>query len=237
VSSCLYRNLADGRFEDVAKRAGLDHPWLAMGANFGDADGDGWLDVYLGTGDPFLQSLMPNVYLRNVGGERFANETAPSGLGHLQKGHGIGFADFDGDGDQDIFHKLGGFVPVDAYPSALFENLSPSGHRWLVLSLTGTRTNRDAVGARVAVHVETEGGPRVLHRAVGSVSSFGGSPHRLELGLGDARRIARLSVRWPNGGQEQVFEDVPLDAWLRATEGEDALERLEWKRYCFGKSR
>jgi tetratricopeptide (TPR) repeat protein len=233
VSSCLYRNLGGGRFEDVAEEVGLAHPWLAMGANFGDADGDGWQDVYLGTGDPLLQSLMPNVFLRNVAGQSFADETAASGLGHLQKGHGIGFADFDGDGDQDLFHKMGGFVPVDAYANVLFENRSSGGHRWLVLSLVGTRTNRDAVGARVEVHLETPDGPRVLHRAMGSVSSFGGSPHRLELGLGDAARVARLEVRWPNGGATQVFEDVPLDAWVRVTEGEPVLERLEWKTYRF----
>jgi len=233
VSSCLYRNLGQGRFEDVAAKAGVDHPWLAMGCNFGDGDGDGWLDMYLGTGDPLLQSLMPNVYLHNIRGERFANETAASGLGHLQKGHGIGFADFDGDGDQDVFLKMGGFVPVDAFASALFENRSPEGHRWLVLSLVGTRTNRDAVGARVQVHIEEEAGARVLHRAVGSVASFGGSPHRLEIGLGDARRITRLEVRWPNGGETQVFEDVPLDSWLRVTEGASALETLPWKTYHF----
>jgi hypothetical protein len=232
VSSCLYRNLGNGRFEDMAAKVGIDHPWLAMGANFGDADGDGWQDIYLGTGDPLLQSLMPNVYLHNIDGRRFANETATSGLGHLQKGHGIGFADFDGDGDQDIFHKMGGFVPVDAYANALFENRSPD-HRWLVLSLVGTRTNRDSVGARVAVHLETESGPRVLHRAMGSVSSFGGSPHRLELGLGQAQRITRLEVRWPDGGETQSFEDVPLDACLRVTEGAGTFERLEWKTYKF----
>ncbi len=232
-SSCLYRNLGNGRFEDVAAKVGIDHPWLTMGANFGDADGDGWQDVYLGTGDPLLQSLMPNVFLRNVSGERFADETAASGLGHLQKGHGIGFADFDGDGDQDIFHKLGGFVPVDAYANVLFENRSPSGHHWLVLSLVGTRTNRDAVGARVALHLETESGPRVLHRAVGSVSSFGGSPHWLEIGLGQAQRIARIEVRWPDSGEKQVFEDAPLDAWLRVTEGAHELERLERKTFRF----
>jgi tetratricopeptide (TPR) repeat protein len=233
ISSCLYRNLVNGRFENVAEKAGLGHPWLTMGANFGDGDGDGWQDVYLGTGDPILSSLMPNVYLRNVGGQRFDNETASSGLGHLQKGHGIGFADLDGDGDEDIFHKMGGFIPVDKYASALFENRSPVGNHWLELSLVGTHTNTDAVGARVTAYLETPSGPRALHRAPGCVSSFGGSPHRLHVGLGDAQRIARLEVRWPNGGETQVFEDVPLDSWVRVTEGTKAFERLEHKSYRF----
>ena len=235
--SCLYRNRGDGRFDSVSKSMGLDHPWLAMGSNFGDVDGDGWLDMYLGTGDPLLESLMPNVLLRNDAGKRFVNETGSSGLGHLQKGHGIGFADFDGDGDQDIFHKMGGFFPVDAYASVLFENRSPSGHRWLSLTLTGTRTNRDAVGARVRVELETPAGPRTLHRAVGSVSSFGGSPHRLEIGLGDATRIARFEIRWPRTSEPQVFTDLPLDSWLEVREGDPAFQRREIRPYRFGGDR
>ncbi|MSR62528.1 MAG: CRTAC1 family protein [Planctomycetes bacterium] len=233
VSSCLYRNKGDGSFEDLAAQTGVNHPWLAMGANFGDMDGDGWLDVYLGTGDPLLESLMPNVLLRNVGGERFVDETAASGLGHLQKGHGVAFADFDQDGDQDMFHHLGGFVPVDAFQNALFEKRTPPGHRWLVLSLVGTRTNRDAVGARVVLHLETPAGARVLHRAVGSVSSFGGSPHRQEIGLGDATCITRLEIRWPRTAETQVFTDVPLDAWLEIKEGELAFESHERRSFHF----
>ncbi|HEX6882816.1 MAG TPA: CRTAC1 family protein [Planctomycetota bacterium] len=233
VAPCLYRNLGGGRFADVAREAGLDHPWLTMGANFGDGDGDGWLDVYLGTGDPLLSSLMPNVYLRNVGGRSFVNETGPSGLGHLQKGHGIGFADLDGDGDEDIVHKMGGFVPVDHFPTAVFENRSPPGARWLELSLVGTRTNRDAVGARVTLQLVTAEGPRTLHRAIGSGSSFGGSPHRLHVGLGAAERIERLEVHWPNGGGVQVFAGVPLDAWVRVTEGQPAFERLAHPSFRF----
>jgi hypothetical protein len=231
--SCLYRNRGDGRFENVAKKMGLDHPWLPMGANFGDVDGDGWLDVYLGTGDPLLESLMPNVLLRNDAGKRFVDQTGSSGLGHLQKGHGIGFADFDGDGDQDIFHKLGGFVPVDAYASVLFENRSPPGNHWLSLSLAGTRTNRDAVGARVKVELETPAGPRTLYRAVGSVSSFGGSPHRLEIGLDDATRIARLEIRWPRTPEPQIFTDAPLDSWLSIREGETDFQVKEFRSFHF----
>ncbi len=90
---------------------GLDHPWLPMGANFGDIDNDGWLDVYLATGDPDFETLMPNVMLRNDGGRRFRDVTTSAGVGHLQKGHGVAFADLDHDGDQDLYHQLGGFFP------------------------------------------------------------------------------------------------------------------------------
>jgi len=222
----LYRNEQGRSFRDIAPQLGLARPFLPMGANFGDVDNDGWLDVYLGTGEPPLQALVPNVLLRNDGGRRYLDVTAASGLGHLQKGHGIAFADFDRDGDQDVFHQLGGFFPVDRFHDALFENPGGGGH-WLTLELVGTRSNRDAVGARVELLLEAPGGRRTIHRAAGSVSSFGGSPHHLEIGLGDATRILELRLRWPRTEGVQVFRDPPLDACLRLTEGREAPERLE----------
>jgi hypothetical protein len=234
ILPALYHNRGDGTFVDRARELGLARPMLPMGANFGDIDGDGWLDIYLGTGEPSLKSLMPNVLLRSDGGRRYLDVTEAAGLGQLQKGHGIGFADFDGDGDQDIYHQLGGFFPVDKYRNALYENPGGSGNHWLHLSLVGTKTNRDAVGARVELVLETAEGERTVHRAAGSVSSFGGSPHRLEIGLGQATRVARLEVRWPRSRTTQVFEDVPMDAWVRVTEGEDELERVELRRFTFG---
>src|SRR5678815_4251351 len=80
---------------------------------------------------------------------------------------------------------------------------------------------------RVTLTLETPHGPRELHRAPGCVSSFGGSPHRQEIGLGDATRIARLEIRWLGSSEPQVFTDVPMDSFVRATEGKSELERLE----------
>ena len=68
-----------------------------------DYDNDGNPDLYLGTGAPEIWNLMPNMLFLNQGGKSFADVTMASGLGHLQKGHAIAFADFDQDGDQDIF--------------------------------------------------------------------------------------------------------------------------------------
>ncbi len=222
---CLYRNNGDGTFTDVALDVGFDHAWLPMGANFGDLDNDGWLDFYLGTGDPLYVSIMPNVMLRNDLGRRFQNVTTSAGTGHLQKGHGVAFADFDEDGDQDLYHQLGGFYPGDRFKSALFANPGHGNH-FLVLKLAGTRSAASAYGARITVVVRTAEGERRIHRAVGSVSSFGGSPQRQEIGLGRAESIREVEIVWPTSGERQVFHDVPLDAKLRVVEGAERYEVL-----------
>ena len=132
----------------MTREVGLDRVWLPMGSNFGDIDNDGFLDFYLGTGSPPYSYLVPNVLMHNVGGRRFEDVTIASGTGHLQKGHGISFADWDRDGDLDLFLESGGAVPGDKAHNVLFENPG-HGNRWLTLRLVGTRSNRAAIGARV----------------------------------------------------------------------------------------
>ena len=114
----LYRNDGDGGFTDVSAAMGLARVVPSMGANFGDIDNDGFLDVYLGTGAPSFGSLIPNILLRNDAGRRFDDVTEATGTGHLQKGHGVAFADLDSDGDQDIVLNAGGAVPGDRYDDA-----------------------------------------------------------------------------------------------------------------------
>ncbi len=227
----LYRN-EGGRFRDATAELGLDHVYLPMGANFGDFDNDGWLDLYLSTGDPDFETLVPNVALWNDGGRRFVDITSSSGLGHLQKGHGVAFADFDNDGDQDIYHQLGGFVPGDKYHNALFLNHGHGRHH-LTLQLEGRRSNSRGVGARIRLRLETSEGDRELHRAVGAVSSFGGSPLRQEIGLGEALSIRELEIWWPTSGTRQRFSSPPLDSTLRIVEDQADYEILEVPRFDF----
>lgn len=229
---CLYVNRGNGTFNDRAVRYSMNRPYLPMGANFGDIDHDGWLDIYLGTGEPGYESLMPNIMLRNDAGTAFQDVTVSGGFGHLQKGHGIAFGDLDNDGDQDIFHQLGGFYPGDTFKNALFENPG-HGSRSLYIKLVGTTTNRAGYGARITVEIDTPAGPRSIHRAVGSVSSFGGSPMRQEIGLADATAIRAVRIHWPVSGITQTFTDVPLDASIRIVEGEDDFETIELRTFEF----
>ena len=85
----LYHNNQDGTFTEVSKETGLDHPVFAMGSNFGDIDNDGWPDMYLGTGNPDLKSLVPNKLFKNLGGKRFADVTGALRLGNFKRAWGI----------------------------------------------------------------------------------------------------------------------------------------------------
>ena len=82
--------------------------------------------------------------------------------------------------------------------------------------------------------LETTAGTREIHRAVGSVSSFGGSSiARQEIGLGDATRISELSVWWPASGIRTSYREVPLDSLLELIEGEPTLRPLPHPRIEF----
>jgi tetratricopeptide (TPR) repeat protein len=199
----LYRNLGNGSFRDVSSEVGLDKVFMPMGANYGDMDNDGFLDIYLGTGNPSYASVLPNVLLRNREGKSFVDVTASSGTGELHKGHGVAFADLDNDGDEEIVAEIGGATPGDSHPLRLFENPG-HGHDWLSVRLVGVKTNRAAIGARIKLTVENEGrGTRSIHRTVGSGGSFGASPLEQHIGLGKSARIVELEIWWPASNTRQ----------------------------------
>ena len=223
----LYRNLGGEGLEDVTRETGLWRVHLAMGANFGDFDNDGYLDLLLGTGAPSYDAIAPNVAYRNDSGETFQDVTFSGGFGHLQKGHGVSFGDLDRDGDQDIFMQVGGFFPGDGFVNALYTNPG-HGNRWLSIKLVGTESNRAAIGAQIEVKVvDGDGSSRSVHSTVSNGSSFGSSTLTQEIGLGQVQSVVSLEVYWPMSGVRQTFDDVPLDRHLRIVEGDDSYEVLD----------
>ena len=217
----LYKNDGTGQFEDVTMEAGLDKVMYTMGTNFGDLDGDGFLDFYVGTGDPDFRAMMPNRLFRNVDGERFEEITVAAGFGHLAKGHGAAFDDIDHDGDQDVYIVLGGAYEGDVFRNVLMEN--PGRPRnWITLRLEGVTTNRSAIGARI--HLRLSDG-RSLYRTVGSGGSFGASSLRQWFGLGDAF-VQAVEVWWPTSDVRHRFELVLINRHYALREDAESLEVL-----------
>jgi hypothetical protein len=219
----LYRNMHDGTFRDVTSEVHLDRAILSMGASFGDLDNDGWLDIYLGTGDSTYESLLPNRMFRNDGGKRFLDVTTAGDFGHLQKGHSVAFADLRNSGFEDIFEEMGGAQPGDSFQSALYHNPGNQNH-WITLELEGVRSNRAAFGARIDVAVkEPNGGVRHIYRTVGFGSSFGGNPLEQHVGLGGATRVAEIKVHWPASGMIDHIHNTPMDRRYHLREGDGRL--------------
>ena len=219
----LYHNNRDGTFTDVTGQAGLNHVFLTMGCNFGDLDNDGFLEFYLGTGNPDLSSIMPNRMFRNDGGKRFQDVTTATGTGHLQKGHAVAFADLDNDGDQDIYESIGGAYTSDNFRNVLFENPGTS-NRWITLKLEGVKSNRAALGARIKIIAATPSGDRAIYKTVSTGGSFGASPFRQEIGLGNATGIRSVEIFWPVTGRTQVIAGLQPNHFYSIREGDrDAM--------------
>jgi hypothetical protein len=185
--------------------------------------------MYLGTGNPAYQSLVPNKMFLNKQGEKFAEVTASARVGHLQKGHGVSFADLDNDGDQDIYIEMGGAYPGDAYQNALFMNPGQNQNNWITLDLVGTRANKCAIGSRVIVYITENGVKRQIVRDVNSGGSFGASPLRREIGLGAAKTVDKIEIQWRGSGT-QVLKNLPANHFYRITEGDDQAETLTTKK-------
>ena len=221
-SNRLFRNKNGKGFEDLTVVAGLDMVFASMGCNYGDFDKVGWLEMYLGTGDPNLATLVPNRMFKNVSGRRFAEITGSTGTGHLQKGHGVTCGDWDCDGDIDIFIEMGGATNGDKYHNILFQNPG-QGNNSLTVKLVGVKTNRAAIGARIMA-VTAGAPPLSVYRHVSSGSSFGANALRQTIGVGKANRIAALRIDWPTSGTTQVFRDIPAKGDDR---GNRIRERLQ----------
>ena len=217
-----YRGDGKGKFVNLSKEHGLAQPMLPMGSNFGDLNNDGYLDFYLGTGEPNVSVIVPNMMFLNDRGKRFIEVTMAGGFGHLQKGHAVVFADYDEDGDQDVFEQMGGSKPVDEYRDALYQNPG-FGRTWLKIRVVGKTSNRSGIGARIHAQFKEGNRLRSLYRHVGSGGSFGSNPLQQHLGLGSASEIVRLEVFWPTSNTRQVFENVKTGQSIEVTEGEETF--------------
>jgi hypothetical protein len=230
----LLKNMKDGTFRDVTAETGLDRVLLPMGANFGDIDNDGYPDIYLGMGDPSFSTIFPNTLFHNQEGKRFVDVTESSGTGAVSKGHGIAFADLGNTGEEDIFVVMGGAVMGDRGFSRLFENPG-HGNDWITLRLVGEKSNRAAIGARIAVTVVNPGqAARTVYRTVGSGGSFGASPLQQHIGLGKSARIQKIEIFWPASKTRQTFTGVAPNQFFEIKESATSPIKLDRPSFRIG---
>lgn len=232
----MYHNNGDGTFSDVSVQVSPNTVAFAMGVNFGDIDNDGWLDLYLGTGNPNYRSLVPNRLFKNISGKKFVDATFAARVGNLQKGHAVSIADIDNDGDQDIHEDMGGAFRGDAYYSTLYMNPGQGDNNWIYLQLEGVQSNRSAFGAKITVRFRENGISRMVYREVNTGASFGCSPLRREIGIGKATVIDEIEVVWPASGIKQVLTDVSPRQMLMLKEGESGFRTRSLKPVVFRKA-
>ena len=210
----LYRNNGDGTFTDITREAGLYHAFGAMGANFGDINSDGYLDIYLATGAPQMGRLERDALFRNNGDGTFTDATFALGLGNIGKGHGVTFGDADTDGDVDIYVSVGGAFIGDQWHNLFYLNTG-AGNNWLTLKLVGVKSNRDGIGAKVTLRV----GDSIIYREVSGGCGFGSTNSlQLEIGLGAHTKVDTLEIVWPSG-QVDTHQNLSVNQKLVVIEG------------------
>lgn len=235
----LYKNNKNGTFSEVSKQANVAEVLFTMGCNFGDLNNDGFPDFYATTGTPDFRALIPNRMFLNNDGKNFLDVTKAGGFGHLQKGHGVAFGDIDNDGDQDIYHVLGGSYDGDNFMNALFTNPGFE-QNWVQLRLEGTKSNRAAIGARVVIKAKNaKGQERTFYNRVNSGASFGANPFRVEQGLGKYGDIRSVEIYWPGTTSPEVVKGVVANKRFLIKEGSEkatsiiapALELIASKKH------
>ncbi|WP_420581108.1 CRTAC1 family protein [Reichenbachiella sp.] len=217
----LYRNNGDETFTDVTNEVGLDKLLYAMGGNFGDLNNDGYPDFYLGTGEFNIWATVPNRAFLNLEGKLFADVTTAGQFGQIQKGHGVAFGDLDNDGDQDIYHQVGGAAESDVFQNMLFQNPGFQNN-WLTLDLEGTSSNYSAIGAKIEVLVTLKSGEQKrVYNFIGTGGSFGANTLRAEVGLGDASEVDKVIIYWPDLQRTiQELQDVNMNQFYKIRQGE-----------------
>ena len=211
----LYNNDGDGTFSDVTEQAGLLRALGTMSGVPADVDYDGWVDLYLGNGGPAMGRRDPDTFYLNDGAGGFIDATEAAGLGHPGKSHGVTFADYDRDGDLDLYTPVGGAQPGDQWHNAFYRN-EGFGNHWIAIDLRGVHSNRDGIGARIQV----TSGDLTQYAEVASGYSFGCSNSlTAEFGLGSRSRIDTVEVKWP-GGSVDRFTALDSDHFYTITEGQ-----------------
>ncbi len=221
---------ADGKgsFDEVSDSLGVTvstKQVLSFGGGFFDYDNDGWLDLFIANGHvyPEIDRASAEIHYKEInslfhndGKGKFTEVGKTSGEGFAKPyaGRGVAFADFDNDGNMDLV------VADNGDPPLLLHNSGGTGNHFLNFKLVGTKSNRDAMGARLRLRA---GGVSQIREIAGGGSYLSQSDLRAHFGLGHNTRADEVEVSWPSG-QHQVFRNVSADKFYLIVEGKNQLQ-------------
>jgi enediyne biosynthesis protein E4 len=223
----LLRGNGDGTFVEEPNtgierpRQGIDHFTVTWSTSFYDLDLDGWEDLFMTAGNlpqgPGVNvGDQPNMVFLNDGtGTRFLDVSALSGVDDVEQSKGAAFADYDNDGDMDVF------VVNQSGSPRLYRNDTPRGdNHWLEVQTVGTESNRDGCGAVVSVVVDDddEDAEAIVRQVLcGSGGTSSANQRAVHFGLGAATTIDRIQILWPSGTR-QTIDDVAVDQTMTIEE-------------------
>jgi hypothetical protein len=233
----VYANQGDGSFEDATFQSKLSYATFhssGFGTRFLDYDNDGLSDIFMANGHvldnieryhPGTLYAEPKMMFRNKGDGIFENVSDKLGgdfvAPRVSRGAAVG--DFDNDGDLDILVSNNGEAPQ------LLRNDGGNSNHWLEILLIGTKSNRDAVGARVKV---VAGDLKLFDQRKGGMSYQSSQDPRLHFGLNQQERVDAIEIRWPSG-EVTKLENVTSDQIIAVREGAGVVPqefpRIRWR--------
>ena len=219
----LYRNTGPQGFDDVSWTSGVgqpSYPYVGWGTAFFDMDNDTWLDILVANGHvyPQIDTLdtgprykEPLLLHRNNRDGTFDEVSKEAGLQDipLKSRRGAAFGDVFNTGNIDVL-----LLNVGEPPS-LLKNMNASGFHRVLFKLVGTKSNRAAIGARVTIRAA---GVKQFSEVRGGASYLSQNDLRLHFGLGTAKKMESVEIRWPSGKVE-TLENVPADSIYTIVEG------------------